>query len=68
MRFSAESQLSDARLRSLLNALVRLPWQATDSHPVQLDTAEAPRSKALYPDRYVDGGPWKDLSRTRWSG
>ena len=23
--------------------------------------AEDPRSKALYPERYVDGGPWKDL-------
>jgi aryl-alcohol dehydrogenase-like predicted oxidoreductase len=35
---------------------------------LQLDTAEDPRSKALYPERYVDGGPWKDLRRTRWSG
>jgi aryl-alcohol dehydrogenase-like predicted oxidoreductase len=34
---------------------------------LQLDTAEDPRSKALYPERYVDGGPWKDLRRTRWS-
>ena len=33
---------------------------------MQLDTAEDPRSKALYPDRYVDGGPWKDLRGTRW--
>ena len=35
---------------------------------LQLDTAEDPRSKALYPERYVEGGPWKDLRRTRWSG
>src|ERR1700730_14695565 len=32
---------------------------------LQLDTAEDPRSKALYPERYVDGGPWKDLRGTR---
>jgi diketogulonate reductase-like aldo/keto reductase len=35
---------------------------------LQLDTAEDPRSKALYPERYADGGPWKDLRQTRWSG
>ena len=35
---------------------------------LQLDTAEDPRSKALYPERYVDGGPWKDRRGTRWSG
>src|SRR6195256_5136233 len=35
---------------------------------LQLDTAEDPRSKALYPERYVDGSPWKDLRGTRWSG
>jgi hypothetical protein len=34
---------------------------------LQLDTAEDPRSKALHPERYVDGGPWKDLRGTRWS-
>ena len=26
---------------------------------LQLDTAEDPRSRALYPERYVDGGPWR---------
>ena len=31
---------------------------------LQLDTAEDPRSKALYPERYVDGGTWKDLRGT----
>ena len=35
---------------------------------LQLDTAEDPRSKILNPERYADGGPWKDLRRTRWSG
>jgi len=34
---------------------------------LQLDTAEDPRSKALYPERYADGGPWKDLRQSRWS-
>src|ERR1700751_3817080 len=28
---------------------------------LQLDTAEDPRSKILNPERYTDGGPWKDL-------
>jgi aryl-alcohol dehydrogenase-like predicted oxidoreductase len=32
---------------------------------LQLDTAEDPRPKVLYPDRYSDGGPWKDLRGTR---
>ena len=35
---------------------------------LQLDAAEDPRSKILHPDRYVGGGPWKDLRRTGWSG
>jgi len=35
---------------------------------LQLDTAEDPRSRALYPERYADGGPWKDLRGTRWAG
>src|SRR5882672_3438942 len=35
---------------------------------LQLDTAEDPRSKVLYPERYEDGGPWTDLRRTRWPG
>lgn len=34
---------------------------------LQLDTAEDPRSKTLYPERYAAGGPWKDLRGTRWS-
>jgi aryl-alcohol dehydrogenase-like predicted oxidoreductase len=32
---------------------------------LQLDTAEDPRPKVLYPDRYANGGPWKDLRGTR---
>ncbi len=32
---------------------------------LQLDTAEDPRSKVLYPERYADGGPWKDLRKPR---
>jgi aryl-alcohol dehydrogenase-like predicted oxidoreductase len=35
---------------------------------LQLDTAEDPRSRVLFPERYADGGPWKDLRRTQWSG
>ena len=35
---------------------------------LQLDTAEDPRSRILYPERYAEGGPWKDLRGTRWSG
>src|ERR1700686_4287234 len=34
---------------------------------LQLDTAEDPRSKVLYPERYSNGGPWKDLRGTRGS-
>ena len=35
---------------------------------LQVDTAEDPRSKALYPERYADGGPWRDRRGARWSG
>jgi aryl-alcohol dehydrogenase-like predicted oxidoreductase len=35
---------------------------------LQLDAAEDPRSKVLYPERYKERGPWKDLRGTRWSG
>ena len=30
---------------------------------LQLDTAEDPRSKVLYPERYVNGGPWQGPPR-----
>ncbi|MFP4329191.1 MAG: aldo/keto reductase [Spirochaetaceae bacterium] len=32
----------------------------------QLDEAEDPRPKALYPERYVDGGPWRDRREAGW--
>jgi aryl-alcohol dehydrogenase-like predicted oxidoreductase len=35
---------------------------------LQLDTAEDPRPKVLHPERYADGGPWKDLRGTKWTG
>ncbi len=35
---------------------------------LQLDAAEDPRPKVLHPERYADGGPWKDLRGTRWPG
>ena len=35
---------------------------------LQLDAAEDPRPKVLHPERYADGGPWKDLRGTKWSG
>jgi aryl-alcohol dehydrogenase-like predicted oxidoreductase len=34
---------------------------------LQLDTAEDPRPKVLYPERYAKGGDWKDLRRARRS-
>jgi aryl-alcohol dehydrogenase-like predicted oxidoreductase len=35
---------------------------------LQLDAAEDPRGKVLHPERYAEGGPWKDLRGTRWTG
>lgn len=35
---------------------------------LQLDVAEDPRPRVLHPERYVEGGPWKDLRGTKWSG
>jgi aryl-alcohol dehydrogenase-like predicted oxidoreductase len=35
---------------------------------LQLDTAEDPRPKVLHPERYADGGAWKDLRGNKWSG
>jgi aryl-alcohol dehydrogenase-like predicted oxidoreductase len=34
---------------------------------LQLDTAEDPRPKVLYPERYAKGDPWKDLRGARRS-
>jgi aryl-alcohol dehydrogenase-like predicted oxidoreductase len=62
---AVELQLSDDDVR-LLDAVsdpgVPYPkWMV-----LQLDTAEDPRPKVLYPERYADGGAWKDLRGTRW--
>jgi aryl-alcohol dehydrogenase-like predicted oxidoreductase len=35
---------------------------------MQLDQAEDPRPKVLDPERFDDGGPWKDLRGTVWNG
>ncbi len=35
---------------------------------LQLDTAEDPRPKALHPERYAEGGSWKDRRGVQWSG
>jgi Aldo/keto reductase family len=35
---------------------------------LQLDTAEDPRARILHPERYAEGGTWKDLRGTQWSG
>jgi len=35
---------------------------------LQLDTAEDPRPKVLYPERYADGGAWRDRRGTGWNG
>jgi aryl-alcohol dehydrogenase-like predicted oxidoreductase len=63
---AVDLQLSDEEIRLLGAASdpgVPYPkWMV-----LQLDTAEDPRSQALYPERYVNGGPWKDRRGTRWS-
>lgn len=35
---------------------------------LQLDQAEDPRPKILEPERFKDGGSWKDLRGTTWNG
>jgi aryl-alcohol dehydrogenase-like predicted oxidoreductase len=35
---------------------------------LQLDQAEDPRPKILEPERFADGGPWKDLRGNSWKG
>jgi aryl-alcohol dehydrogenase-like predicted oxidoreductase len=35
---------------------------------LQLDQAEDPRPKILEPERFKNGGPWKDLRGTTWEG
>jgi aryl-alcohol dehydrogenase-like predicted oxidoreductase len=63
---AVDLQLSDNDLRELDAASdpgIPYPkWMV-----LQLDTAEDPRSRILYPERYADGGAWKDLRGNRWS-
>ncbi len=33
---------------------------------LQLDQAEDPRAKVLDPERFADGGPWRDLRGSKW--
>ena len=35
---------------------------------LQLDVAEDPRPKVLHPERYADGGPWRDRREFGWQG
>jgi len=35
---------------------------------MQLDVAEDPRPRVLFPERYRDGGPWKDRRDYGWDG
>jgi aryl-alcohol dehydrogenase-like predicted oxidoreductase len=35
---------------------------------LQLDTAEDPRQRVLHPEDFANGGRWKDLRGSRWSG
>lgn len=60
---AVDLRLSDDELQ-ILNAVsdpgVPYPkWMV-----LQLDTAEDPRSRVLYPERYKNGGLWKDLRKT----
>ena len=64
---AVDLELTDDDIRSLDTASdpgVPYPkWMV-----LQLDTAEDPRAKILHPERYADGGRWRDLRGTRWSG
>ena len=64
---AVDLQLSDDDVRQLDKASdpgVPYPkWMV-----LQVDKAEDPRSKILHPESYANGGPWKDLRGTRWSG
>jgi aryl-alcohol dehydrogenase-like predicted oxidoreductase len=35
---------------------------------LQLDSAEDPRPKVLHPERYAEGGAWRDRRGTKWTG
>jgi aryl-alcohol dehydrogenase-like predicted oxidoreductase len=61
---AADLRLSDDDVR-----LLDVPSNPGIPYPkwmvLQLDAAEDPRPKVLYPERYASGGPWKDLRGTR---
>ena len=61
---AVDLQLSDENVRQLDAASdpgIPYPkWMV-----LQLDTAEDPRPKVLHPERYAQGGPWKDLRGNR---
>jgi hypothetical protein len=49
-------------VRSLLNALVRLPWQATDNHPV-LQALRSLQDLYAHEQRHLPAGTWIFLGR-----
>jgi aryl-alcohol dehydrogenase-like predicted oxidoreductase len=55
-----------------IGALDKVSDQGTPPYPkwmvLQLDVAEDPRPKVLFPERYKDGGAWADLRGTKWRG
>lgn len=64
---AVELDLSDAEMAEL-NAVSDPGTPYPKWMVLQLDVAEDPRPKALYPERYSDGGPWADRRGTGWSG
>src|ERR1035437_1336257 len=64
---AVDLQLSDDDVR-LLDAASDPGFPYPKWMVLQLDTAEDPRSKVLYPQRYKDGEAWKDLRGTQWAG
>jgi aryl-alcohol dehydrogenase-like predicted oxidoreductase len=61
---SVELQLADDEVK-LLDAASDPGIPYPKWMVLQLDTAEDPRSKILHPERYANGGPWKDLRGVR---
>jgi len=59
-------KLSDEDLR-LLNEVSDPGTPYPKWMVLQLDQAEDPRPRVLAPERFADGGPWKDLRGTAWS-
>ncbi|MFP4611856.1 MAG: aldo/keto reductase [Spirochaetaceae bacterium] len=62
---ASELELTDDELREL-NKISHPGYPYPKWMVLQLDAAEDPRPKVLYPERYADGGPWADLRGTRW--